>query len=275
MTKIQVYIDFEAISAPFSHKLKVNNDLPYAYSIGIHKGKKFKTKTTVVNFNKVSKDDVFEFIRFDISDKLKELTGNKNFKINKDSVTFIGWAPILEKKILSQSFKGIEVIDQAKGESISLSTLTNKEYKDVVYFKTLKKEVNEKLDKEFIERRGLGHDGALAALAGYELYRSAMNIKSKWPISIDIRELVKEIVDYSKDDIVRMSFLSLNSNVFDKRKRELLKVNADKQRLSRQMNKLRNTIKSLESFDQEMNVSEALKITQDKLEKLKKEKDNL
>ena len=59
MTKIRVFIDFEAISAPFSYDLNIKNDLPYAYSIGIHVGKKFKTRTTIINFNNISTDGIY------------------------------------------------------------------------------------------------------------------------------------------------------------------------------------------------------------------------
>ena len=275
MTKLQVYIDFEAISAPFSNNLKINNDLPYAYSIGIHKGKKFKTKTTIINFNNVSKDDVFEFIRIDISDKLRILTGDKTFKTNSDSIIFVGWAPLLEKKILSKSFKGIKVIDQTKGDSISLSSLTEEEFKDANYFESLKDEVKKKLDPEFITRRGLDHDGALAALAGYELYRSALNIKGKWDISINIRTLVKEIAEYSKDDILRMSFLFKNQSLFEKRKKDLIEKNAIKQKLSRKINKLNSLIKILDEYNPNDSIEKVINSSTKELKKLKKDKDNL
>lgn len=275
MTKIQVFIDFEAISAPFSHNLKIENDLPYAYSIGIHKGKKFKTKTTIINFNKVSKDDIFDFIRYDISEKLKLLTGNKEFKTNKETITFLGWAPLLEKKILNRSFKGIIVKDQAKGESMSLSSLTEKEFKEKIYFKSIKSEMLNKMESEFIDKRGLKFDGAIAALAGYELYRNAMNIKEKWNLNLDIRTLVKEIADYSKDDILRMSFLHKNQTIFNKRTTLLLEKNKIKQQLSRKMNKLNNLVKSLKELNPKTTIKKALIDSEKLLNELQKEKDNL
>lgn len=275
MTKLQVFIDFEAISAPFSSKLKVNNDLPYAYSYGVHQGSRFKTRTTIIDFNKINKEDVFEFIRKDISDGLRSLTGNKTFKANKDTITFIGWAPNLEKKVLSKAFKGVRVTDQTKGESISLSSLTQIEYKEITYFETLKKEVEKKLDPEFVIRRGLHHDGALAALAGYLLYKGARNIKDSWNIEIDTKQLLKEIKIYSKDDIVRMSFLFKNSALFAKRKKELIEKNKKKQTLSRRLNRLVSLSKSLANYDKEMTVEKLTKDINKEIEILKKDKDNL
>lgn len=275
MTKLQVFIDFEAISAPFSNNLKIPNDLPYAYSIGIHKGKKFKTKTTIVNFNEISANDVFEFIRMDISEKIRILTGDKTFKTNKDTVVFVGWVPLLEKKILALAFKGIEVIDQTKGESVSLSKLTEKEFQ-TSYFEILRVIVHKHLDETFITRRGLHLDGALAALAGYKLYANAHNItKGKFNIEIDVKTLLKEINIYSKDDIVRMSFLHKNPSIFLKRKKDLLIVNEKKQKISRNINKINNLINTLQDFDKKETIEHVLEKSKKNLEELKKEKDNL
>ena len=275
MTKIQVFIDFEAISAPFSHKLNINFDLPYAYSIGIHVGKKFKTKTTIINFNNISVEGVFEFIRLDITEKVRHIVDNPNLKVGRDSIEFIGWAPNLEKKILSKSFRGVEVIDQLKGESLSLSTLTSQEFSSKKYFIELRKEVNKKIDHEFIKRRGLELDGALAAFAGYELFRSATNSKKEWDININVLTIIKEVIEYSKDDIERMSFLHRNPAIFSKRKNELIIKNKEKQVLSRKINKLNSFIHSLENLDKDMTIEIALKESLEKIKELKKIKDNL
>ena len=274
MTKLRIFIDFEAISAPFSFKLNIPQDTPYAYSLGIHIGKKFKIKTTIVNFNEIGLDSLYEWIRLDIVEKIRDITGKKDFKVNKDSIQFIGWAPNLEKKILNKSFRGIEVIDQAKGESISLTTLTEKEF-DGEYFKTLREFVAKTLDSEFIEKRGLKYDGALAALAGHALYASAKNITNKFTLDIDLRTLVKEIVKYSKEDIIRMSFLQLNQPIFIKRKKELLILNEKKQKLSIKINKVKRTISILEAYDKNMKVSDLLKEQEHILKRLNIDKDNL
>lgn len=275
MTKIKVFIDFEAISAPFSHKLKINNDLPYAYSIGIHSGKKFKTKTTIINFNKTSVDNVFEFIRMDIIENIRDLISNKNFKVNKDSTVFVGWAPNLEKKILNKSFKGIRVIDQAKGDSISLSKATSEEFKEKEYFIELKKEVKKRVDEKFIQKRGLHIDGALAALAGYELLRSAQNKKGEWDIQLPTKTLIGEIIEYSKDDVVRMSFLHNNPGLFTKRKEEIIESNKKKSSISKTIVRLNNLVKILKTVDPEIKAKDLIEDSEKKLIELKKVKDNL
>ncbi len=275
MTKIKVFIDFEAISYPFSRTLKVEKDLPFAYSIGIHKGKKFKTKTTIINFQKINSDQVYDFIRKDITENMRKLLNDKSFSTNANSVVFVGWSPILEIKILQKSFKGISVIDLAKGEYISLSKLTDQEFEDN-YFVNLKSSVKNNLDNDFIIKRGLNLNGVLAALGGYKLYLdSKNNIKDRFNLSIDTKTLLKEIKEYSKDDVVRMSFLYNNSNIFEERKQALFLINKKKSKINKRINELNNLVKYLDGFDVSMTISNLLKNVDREKEKLKKDKDNL
>ncbi|NQZ66327.1 MAG: hypothetical protein HRT99_03905 [Mycoplasmatales bacterium] len=275
MTKMKVFIDFEAISYPFSKELQIDNNFPFAYSIGIFKGKKFKTKTTIINFKQISTDSVYEFIRKDISKKLRELTNNKNFKTNSDSVVFVGWSPFLEGKILNESFKGIELIDQANGDFVSLTKLTEKEFDDN-YFENLRASSKQNLDDEFIIKRGLHLNGALAALAGYKLFSNTFNLKNgQYNINIDSRILLKEIRKYSKDDILRMAYLHDNPSIFEKRKQKLLIINKNKELINKEINRLNSTYRALMEFDHKQTILEALKYTNAKIKKLKKDKDNL
>ena len=200
---------------------------------------------------------------------------NKQFKVNRESIEFIGWAPNLEKKILNKAFRGIEVKDQTKGQSISLSTLTNKEFENVDYFPNLKKQIKKKIDNEFITKRGLNLDGAIAALAGYELYRISNNMNGKWRVDLDVKELISEIITYSKDDIKRMSFLDKNPNIFHDRKIELIKKNKVKQRISSKLSQYSNLSRKLNNFDKTMTVEELQEHLDKEIVELKKQKDNL
>ena len=275
MTKIKVFIDFESISAPFSYDLNIDNDFPFAYSIGIYKNKKFITKTTIINFNKIDSSKIYEFIRKNISKKIREILQNKNFQVNSESISFIGWVPNLEKKILFKSFKGVEVIDQSKGKCLSLSKLTEPEFKEIIYFKELKKEVNKNLDPIFIQKRGLNLDGALAALAGYQLFIYAFNKDAKWKINIDIQTLIKEIYEYSKDDVKRMFVLYKNPFVFTKRSEKLVKYNMEKQIIHRKINKLNTFLKLLNECSKLDTIEFTINNVGEKINDFKKEIENL
>ena len=275
MTKIKVYIDFEAISAPFSYKLKIPNDTPYAYSLGIHVGKKFIHRTKILDFHRIDIMDIDDRMRLYIIDDIRDILSKPTFGVNKNSIEFISWSPVLEKKILSKCFKGIKVSDQAKGKQVSLTTLTKEEFNGE-YFDSLKKEVAKKLEIEFIEKRGLNKDGALAALAGYQLYADSRNIEKKWDIHVPIRRLLKEITLYSADDVIRMSWLEKNRLEFDKRLAVQIKINEESQRDSRALIKLNAAISMLKKVNQKLTIAEVLETKENERQTLldKKNKQN-
>lgn len=275
MTKIQVFIDFEAITQPFSRELGLDNDFPYAYTIGIKKGKQFKTKTSILNFNHVSEEDVYQFIRVDIIEKIHDILKLKTFLINKDTVEFVAWAPNLEKKILSKSFQGFEVKDLAKGESMSLSALTNDDFKMQTYFPTIRKDMKKTLSEKFIERRGLNQDGAIAALTGYLLFADARNIKGKFDVDTNIRSLINELIEYSKDDVLRMCFLASNPTKFNQRKIAWKELNEKKIVLARRANKLNSLLRTIGEYDSEKTIHEITQEIDLELKKISKEKSKL
>jgi len=70
---------------------------------------------------------------------VRKLSGKKDMVINAQTIRFVSFSPILEKKILSSVYKGIEVYDISLGKSISLSNATKSFDKTpVVYFEKLK-----------------------------------------------------------------------------------------------------------------------------------------
>lgn len=273
MTKISVFIDFEAISMPFSREAQIADEFPYAYTLGIYVGNKFKTKTFVFNFQQDSVNDIYDVLRNYISRDIKGILGNKNQSINKSSVKFIGWSPILEKKILNKVFPGFDVSPLNKGFELSLSRLTP-EIKDN-YFVMTKKLIARHMDAEFIKRRNLDHDGAVAALAGYLLYSAVMPEKGKFYFDYDMKTLVGEIKKYSKEDVTRMAFLNDNRALFDKRKEKALKTLADKQVIIKSLDRAERLSHSLATMDQEKTIEVALKELKAEITKLKEEKSKL
>ena len=243
MTKLEIFIDFESISAPFNRKLKLNRDFPYAYTLGIYKGKKFKTRTFIFNFNKESIEDVDQIIRTQILRDIRTLTSNKTFKINKESSKFVSFAPSLERKLLKNIYQSIEVYDISFGKNISLSNATSSFLKADEYFIEFKKWVDSNIDKSFISKRGLIHDGALASLAGHILMADALNLKTKYYTKqFDIRTLVKEIAAYSKDDVVRMKFIREDTNKFLEVAEKIQGILAEKNKARKEIRKLNNVV---------------------------------
>lgn len=273
MTKLKIFIDFEAISSPFSYDAKLSEDLPSAYSIGVFSGKKFKVKSTIINFNKINDENINEFIRLDIISKVKQMIGNKDFSINRETVEFVAWASNLEKRFLSKIFKGIAVKDMVKGVSLSLNTLTSDVFDAENYFVYLKKIMQENLDQKFIKKRGLDKaDGALAALAGYLLYTKSRNIKGKYTFDFDTKNLMDEFRHYSLDDVRRMGWLYENPNEYHERKIKLIETHAKNLKIIREISNIKKTLNTIEKFDKKMTVSDLNKRLNNKLIELEKQK---
>ncbi len=271
MTKLEVYIDFESISAPFNWKVGIKTDFPYAYSVGLYAGKTFKTKTFIFNFNKQDSEDIERIIRHQLLTDVRKLSGKKDMVINAQTIRFVSFSPILEKKILSNVYKGIEVYDISLGKSISLSNATKSFDKTpVVYFEKLKAWVDKNMDPVFVSKRGMKHDGALAALAGHILLVDATNQTSKYYSNpIDIRTLVKEIAVYSNDDVVRMKYIKEDVALY-------LKTSEKVEKALKKANTARKKLKSLEvvkAFLKENNevkdIDALLKLLETEIEKNK------
>jgi len=276
MTKLKVYIDFEAISAPFNRELGLTSDFPYAYSLGIYSGKQFKTETYVFNFSKENTEDIFEILRVNISRDIKRLTGKKSFVVNPKTIEFISYAPSLEKRILNKVYKGVKLTDISKGAMISLSQATEKYIKKDEYFDYLRGYVEKNVEERFYEKRGLVHDGAIAAVAGYYLYMSAHNKKGRFNKQpLDIKTLIKELVTYSKDDVVRMKYIEENKEEFFEvakvRKKNILKRN----KLSTEARNIDKTVNFLKTQDQELTVEFLLKELKKQAKGINKKIDDL
>lgn len=274
MDKLKVYIDFEAISMPFSREIKIDKDFPFAYTLGIYVGKKLKVRTFIFSFIREDIARIHDYLRINITRDIRTLLKDNTFKINPTTVEFIGWAPHLEKTILNNVYKSVPVIDLNEGQDVSLSRITP-DIKDN-YFPELRKLVEQNLDKEFIITRGLNQDGALAALAGYLLYCQGKNNKEgKYYFDFDPAVMIKELTMYSQDDVYRMGFIVENPELFAQRKKEFFIDLEKKNALIKQISKTRKTIDNLNALNPQdtvevsiKKVNKDLKVLESELEKI-------
>lgn len=271
MTKVKVYIDFEAISFPFSKVAKMTDDFPYAYTLGIYVGKKFKHKTFIFNFQNYAVENIFDILKYQITHDVRSLLDKKDFVINEKTTQFIGWAPYLEKKILENIFKDVEVTAFNKGFDLSITRLTS-EFK-TEYFTELKRLVKANINPDFISKRHLLNDGALAALAGYLLY-AQVHPQKEYFFEFNVKNLVEEVRAYSKDDVLKIAFLNDNPQIFNDRKNKALNLVQEKQSLIKKMHNNSRLINRLEGFDSRMTIEMVIKeleIGNDELEKNRKD----
>lgn len=247
MTKLKVFIDFEAISLPFTRKTTIEQNFPFAYTLGFYVGKKFKTRTFIFNFQKNHLDHVKDIMRQNIISDIRHLLNQKTFQVTKDSIEFVGWNPTLERKILGRIFPHFTVNSLNKGVELSLSRLTHEITNN--YFSYFKKIINNQIDAKLIVRRGMDQDGAIAAFAGYLLYASVHDQRNKYVIDFNLEILLQELRRYSREDVTRMHFLNSHPQLFNKRKEKALLLIKQKNKLKSQINQKEKLLKLINKFD--------------------------
>lgn len=254
MTKLRIFIDFEAISLPFTRKTKIESNFPFAYTLGFYVGKKFKTRTFIFNFQKEALDSINEIMRKQIIHDIRFILDQKNFAFNKDSVEFIGWNPTLEKQILGRIFPNFIVNSLSKGIELSLTRLTHEIKND--YFSYFKKIISQQINSKLIQRRGMNHDGAIAAFAGYLLYAIVHDPKNKLVVDFNLEILLKEIRRYSREDVTRMHFLHSHPELFAKRREKALLLIKQKNKLKNMINQKERLLKLINKFKSEKTVAQ-------------------
>ncbi|AWX69581.1 DUF2779 domain-containing protein [[Mycoplasma] anseris] len=233
-----VYIDFEAITNPFARIIKMPSGIPYCFSLGLFNEKnKFRVSTFIMDFKKHHNvEGIWNVLRKIIIDNIKSINPNINIK----EVVFVGHNPVLEQKCIKKMFPENQVVPLLKHPNISLSKLTAKEFNDEYFAKTKKtlekfKDLNENIHKTLFIR-----NGAIASFAGYWLFVEAIkNLRSndrrlKYFLPLDKALLKKELKKYSKDDVLKMLYMSEHLDEQD----DLVKEVAYKQELLKQIKNL-------------------------------------
>lgn len=208
--KIEVLIDFEAISFPFSSWLNLKiHDWPYAYTIGIFDNNQWKIATKLF----IVKKRVYRRVRILLTRDIAKLTGSHATDINFDNVTFIGWNPILEKKILTKAFsENIQVKNLNPRDNQSLTTLSNRYVKKRSYFRTFLQVIVKNTEYLKMLNKRRFNTGLIAAIAGYFLFCQKFNLHNNRNYhECQINKLREEIKIYSADDVHRMKHFYLHS----------------------------------------------------------------
>ncbi|QJR43901.1 DUF2779 domain-containing protein [Mycoplasma miroungirhinis] len=223
--KIRVFIDFEAITNPFARFIKIENSTPYCYTLGLENEHGiFKSHTYVINFRNYKK--IYEILRLHIKKDIKKV--NPQIKIN--DVEFVGHNPVLENKCLNKLFPKNKVLPLISQQTISLSILTRKQFKKE-YFVQIKEIINTKSTHNVFKNRILSNNGAIASYVGFLLYCKDNNFETKkhYYIDIDKQLLIKELKEYSHDDVWKMQYVNEHLDEVDmwlkdiNHKRELIK----------------------------------------------------
>ncbi|QJG67101.1 DUF2779 domain-containing protein [Mycoplasma phocoenae] len=225
----QVYIDFEAITNPFSKILKIPNSTPYCYTLGFKNPKGvFQSHTFVMDFRK--NKDFYSTLRQAIIRDIKRIDPSIKLKY----VEFIGHNPVLEDECIKKLFPKHIVKPLIENQRISLSLLTRKKFNNE-YFREIKKIIDSSTSSKVIKNRITGQNGAIASYVGFLLFcmDNKINTDKKFYINIDRQLIISELKEYSHDDVWKMEYVSKHKDQTQEwlndinHKREILKqINA-------------------------------------------------
>lgn len=210
MEKVVVYIDFEAITNPFARLLNLPSGTPFAYTLGLLNDKnQFEVKTFIMDFKMHnSLVSIWTILRKFIMSDIKKI----NSKVDINNVIFIGHNPVLETKCIKKLFPNNLVKPLIENQTVSLSKLTAKVFKEIYWKKTKKIFAGDEY-KETIFKNMSDSNGAIASFAGYWFYVSSLkNLRSndkklKYFIKLDRKTLFRELRNYSKDDVNKMIYV--------------------------------------------------------------------
>ena len=273
MKMYDIFIDFECISGLFARRLnKSFNQIPLSYTIGYrNKKNKISTVFEIFNFQKNIPNNN-NFINYILEDFSKSIIININKIVEKketmtlENINFIGWNPSLEEQLLSMIFKrkisvssltniSFEDIFTYKRE-ISLSKVTKNGYKNTKYFTNFRNEISKSLTSEEIAKFNLNHDGAIVSYAGFVLFNILTKTrKSKYHIYMSAEKLIKEIKEYSLDDINRMYYF-IDNLAEAKLIIRNLKIIDD---LKREINKNTKLLELLTDFNPNLKIKDLIK----------------
>lgn len=99
------------------------------------------------------------------------------------------------------------VVDQNSSNQLSLKLITSAEIRTDKYFENFRATAIKNIQPKFYKSRGLEHDGALAALAGYILLHTQTKRTGKFFFEMNEKVLLDEIKAYSLDDVLRMALI--------------------------------------------------------------------
>ncbi len=285
MKLYDIFIDFECICGGFARRVnKSFNQIPLSYTLGYrNKKKEIITLFEIFDFKKKIPSNN-NFVNCILEDFSKSLITNINKIVNKketikiEEINFIGWNPSLEEKLLSSIFKRKIPINSlintcfeegilSSKREISLSKVTKNGYKNKKYFIEFRKEVEKNLSDDEIAKFNLKHDGAIASYAGFVLYNIIMKTrKTKFHIYMSAEILMKELKEYSLDDIHRMYYFA--DNLLEVK--EIIRKFKIIDSLKKEINSNIKLLELLENYNPNIKIKDLIK----KLEKSNEENKN-
>ncbi|MGX9340636.1 hypothetical protein [Mycoplasma sp. 4044] len=223
--KTEIYIDFEAITNPFAKMIGLKSGTPYCYTLGIKNNfNVIKTHTFVSDFKK---SDYMKVMREAIIRDINRIDNT----IKMSEVIFVGHNPVLEKKIIKELFPNNEVKPLLSHATVSLDLITHKDFNQP-YFTEVRNAILSNTKNNVLENKFV-HDGSLASFVGCLLFCMQKQRKipfKRYNLEISRQTVLKELKQYSKDDVLKMFWIDERRDDIDEmikllnHKKEFLKL---------------------------------------------------
>lgn len=209
MEKYKIYIDFEAITPPFTTILgsHVKSNYPFCYTIGyIDKYYQEYYKTRIIKLKSMNIKQLYRDLKEYLTKDIQKIL-EQEIEINENNIQFIGWNPQLEnevtKKIFNLPTKNIININLQLSLSVATKHFLNTD-KYFEYFDKL--DINDSFYRKILDST---RTGIKANYVGFLLYCNYKKryFKSSELNKIDFDILKQQLVKYNKDDVKRLIYM--------------------------------------------------------------------
>ncbi|MHA3795838.1 hypothetical protein [Mycoplasma sp. VS31B] len=262
--KLKVFIDFEAITNNFLKRLPINLNirfLPYCYTIGVYRNNDVKngfiTKTSLMSFKNFELRTYRKKLKVNLLNDISILAKEKITEENlHDKVEFYGWNPQMENLILNNLF-GIECFNASKHngkQMLSLKIVVPHMHKDN-YFQETKKIFAAKQPE--VEQNIFNDPGYAASYLGYMRFIAFSKLnKKKYKINLtldDIALIDTDIMNYNKDDVIKLDYCYRNQDIILKRSKKLTSIDANINRSANNLSQQKRLLKNFEKYAEKYN----------------------
>ncbi|QKT05155.1 hypothetical protein [Mycoplasma sp. OR1901] len=226
--KIEIYIDFEAITSNFLRRIfknvPHNFEFPYIYTVGYYKNDDLILDTGYINLKKIwNLENLINqsktTLKWMLTKSIRKITGIKNLEINSHNIDFLVWGNSLEDNIIEPMF-GFKTKNIQKGSGISIDKVVPSKLFNENYFKKMEAIENQKAlyKGSTIKLKPDFSSGAMCAVLGAILILN--NFKNSYqhkaydrPLNDDEKNIIIDCISqYNRDDVKKIAFIHKNSD---------------------------------------------------------------
>lgn len=214
MQKYKIYIDFEAITPPFTTILgsQVKNNYPFCYTIGyIDKYSQEYYKTRIIKLKSMNLKQLYRNLKEHLIKDIHRLI-EQEIEINEQNIQFIGWNPQLENEVTNKLFEINTKNIINSSHQLSLNIATKYFINNDIYFEYFNKlDLNDTFYRKILDSERTGVKANYVGFLIYCYYKNRYFNNSEIT-EIDLDLLKKQLIKYNKDDVKRLIYIEKHKN---------------------------------------------------------------